>query len=202
MKLSISDIYSSWNVHFWRWSRSPVILGDPNHASKLVEFYVWSSWYSSLAWALKTLKTRKSTSDLLKKPSKKYQLKRLPKMSRIHRETADLQRFYDYHQNEGFETHFLPPPNPEQWDEEPREAGRRKSMESYIWCGKKKSPKIRICSDCSENLHTVKTIIITTPKTFLGVGGFSTYFFGHIHFWSLFHLKVNQPKPNINSNLY
>ena len=66
----------------------------------------------------------------------------------------------------------------------------------------KKNPKIRICSDCSENLHTVKTIIITTPKTFLGVGGFSTNFFGHIHFWSLFHLKVNQPKPNINLNLY
>ena len=50
----------------------------------------------------------------VEKTLKKYQLKRLPKMSRIHRETADLQRFYDHHQNEGFETHFLPPPNPEQ----------------------------------------------------------------------------------------
>ena len=38
--------------------------------------------------------------------------------------------------------------------------------------------KIRIRSDCSENLHTVKTIIITTPKKNLGVGGFSTYFLG------------------------
>ena len=39
--------------------------------------------------------------------------------------------------------------------------------------------KIRIRSDCSENLHAVKTIIITTPKKKLGVGGFSTYFFAY-----------------------
>ena len=41
-----------------------------------------------------------------------------------------------------------------------------------------------MCSDCSENLHAVKTIIITTPKKFLEVGGFSTYFFGT---WRFFH---------------
>ena len=41
-----------------------------------------------------------------------------------------------------------------------------------------------MCSDCSENLHAIKTIIITTPKKFLEVGGFSTYFFGT---WRFFH---------------
>ncbi len=45
-----------------------------------------------------------------------------------------------------------------------------------------KSSILYNCSDCSKNLHAIKTIIITIPKTFFWVGGFSTYFFWHINF--------------------
>ena len=51
---------------------------------------------------------------------------------------------------------------------------------------KKKMSEIRICSDCSENLHAVKTIIITTPKKNWGSVDF-------LHIFGAYKLLVTFP---------
>ena len=49
-----------------------------------------------------------------KKPSKKYSLEKLPKMSGIRLETVILQPFRDFRDFEGFHPHLVPAPNPAQ----------------------------------------------------------------------------------------